>query len=376
MHLEIGESFTFAVNDDLKLFSWGLNDRHQLGRAFDAAQYHFKPKFAKIFQGLSPRLISSGDDHTLMVDYSDNVYIWGGNGHGQLGIGHTREIRSIVKLDSISGGVLSIASKGSKNYIVSAEGKILEWPHKGKENKYKPLIARVSEPFIKFTNISCGSDFAVAINDIGLVFSKGNNSESQLGHGDKRHRETFTLIEQFREIGEKIAEVSCGCQHTISRTSNGKIYTWGAGKLGQLGTGSNLNVSVPVHIQIQVLSGKKIKVQSVQAGFLCSYALLETGKIYHTGTNAFRDSNNSSFKNMPYKKKVYKDYPTDDFLPLRLYCKWSRTVSLCYLTVCDFRKMKINRKLMDTIVQKVNTVWNTSYNQGKLQDLLISVATF
>jgi alpha-tubulin suppressor-like RCC1 family protein len=46
----------------------------------------------------NPRVISSGDDHTIVIDYKNDVYMWGNNAFGQLGLGHPRTVNNVVKM--------------------------------------------------------------------------------------------------------------------------------------------------------------------------------------------------------------------------------------------------------------------------------------
>jgi hypothetical protein len=188
LHMEVGESFTLAVNDDLKIYSWGLNDYMQLGRKIDPKVTHNEPKVCKPLVGIQPRIISSGDEHTIMLDYANDVYVWGGNTGGQLGLGHSRDNRDIVKLSSLGKSVKFVAAKGKKNYILMNEGDIYTWPNKSTAYKFVPTPAMVSDPGVKFSNISCGHNFAIALATNGLLYSYGDNQNGQLGHGDTLER--------------------------------------------------------------------------------------------------------------------------------------------------------------------------------------------
>jgi len=45
--------------------------------------------------------MSCGDDHTVVIDYKNDVYAWGNNQYGQLGLGHPRPVDCIVKITSL-----------------------------------------------------------------------------------------------------------------------------------------------------------------------------------------------------------------------------------------------------------------------------------
>ena len=304
LQLEVGESFTMAITDDQNMFSWGLNDNQQLARPIDLTKSHYEPQWCRIFNGISPKVIASGDEHTLMIDYLNNLYVWGDNMGGQLGIGHSRQVRSVVQLSSVGRNVKTVAAKGKTSYIITGDGSILRWPNKNLSHKFVPSLARVSEPAAKFSNISCGYGFAIALTETGLLFSYGENFCGQLGLGDTYPREEFTLIKMFKQIGEKIMEVSCGHKHSICKTANGKVFTWGLGNEGQLGIGVKKSSTLPCHVNPAEARSRPYKAASVQAGYASSYVLYENRKVYHAGILASTSTENVNFKQFNYESKV------------------------------------------------------------------------
>jgi alpha-tubulin suppressor-like RCC1 family protein len=48
--------------------------------------------------------------------------------------------------------------------------------------------------------------------------------------------------------GRKVVAVSCGAQHTLVRTSDGKVFGFGSNADGQLGTGIGGDERTPVEI--------------------------------------------------------------------------------------------------------------------------------
>ena len=77
------------------------------------------------------------------------------------------------------------------------------------------------------------------------VWTFGNGSRGQLGHGDNNNKLVLNQIQGFKNI----IEVSCGGNHTAMIDSSGQVWTFGFGQLGQLGYGDNKNKLVPTPIQ-------------------------------------------------------------------------------------------------------------------------------
>lgn len=140
---------------------------------------------------------------------------------------------------------------------------MLAWPNQGSDQKFTPIFCKVPEQAIKFMNVSCGYGFAIALSTNGLLFSSGENQYGQLGLGDSYEREDFHLIEHFKEVGEKVTEISCGAKHSIAKTTNGKVFTWGLGNYGQLGNGAKRSSRFPILAKIGESKSRNYKAISV-----------------------------------------------------------------------------------------------------------------
>ena len=74
-------------------------------------------------------------------------------------------------------------------------------------------------------DIACGSDFTLALEDGGTVYSFGNNELNQLG------REFTVRIEstpkQISFNSEKIIKICAGWKHGITLMAFGDVYMWG-----------------------------------------------------------------------------------------------------------------------------------------------------
>ena len=65
-------------------------------------------------------------------------------------------------------------------------------------------------------------------------------------------------------------QVSCGENHTAALSVDGRLFTWGRGKYGQLGHGDFKNISFPEHVK--ALSGAQIlQVEGMKDFFRVTY---------------------------------------------------------------------------------------------------------
>lgn len=77
----------------------------------------------------------------------------------------------------------------------------------------------------------------------GAVFGWGKNTFGQLGVGDENPRYYPQQLKTLRSIG--VRKVFAGEDFSIFLTSDGGVFSCGAGNFGQLGHGNRANVSLP-----------------------------------------------------------------------------------------------------------------------------------
>jgi alpha-tubulin suppressor-like RCC1 family protein len=73
------------------------------------------------------------------------------------------------------------------------------------------------------------------------VWSCGQNSYGELGHGDTASRKAFERVESLQQ--KDVVQVGAGNEHTIALTADGKVLTCGYNDNGQCGQGGTARVS-------------------------------------------------------------------------------------------------------------------------------------
>jgi myosin-5 len=312
LHLEIGESFTIAVTDDKEVHTWGVNDHGQCCRLND--DFFSSNAVSKNLSSAQAKIITAGKDHSLLVDEFGNVYSWGKNSEGQLGLGHTRSLNEIIVHSAIKDPIRAVACKEGVSYAVSSEGKVVTWPqvltldtnsmHTQEVNAFRPY--QLSFPIgVKISNVSSGSDFAVFLANNGLLYSIGENKFGELGLGDRHRRIEPILISALKDANEKIIEISCGHKHTIVQSVIGKLYTWGLNDCYQLGQDDKKPRLTPVKFIIPGYDSIRVKIRSAQAGFTSTVVLLEDRQIYFSGVmGANKRATSRQPSRLIYEEKV------------------------------------------------------------------------
>lgn len=234
-------AFCFAVADDGQVYGWGRNEAGQLG--LGDSKDRMVPSLVNELTGHTVVEIATGKSHTLFLTSEGKVLAAGSNDHGQLGQGKK--------------------SAG------------LETPH----------LVQYEGPSI--TSVAAGADFSVLLDKEGTVWTFGLPENGQLGHNDDgkflakakkvEYRCEYSPVEvkvwvekdmKTKEVTvlptPKIIRISCGPQHTVAVAEDHKAYSWGFGGYGRLGHSETGNEMVPR--LIASLSGKNRGVKDVVCG--------------------------------------------------------------------------------------------------------------
>ncbi len=173
--------------------------------------------------------MACGEDHTLLLDSENNIWAFGINYNGQLGIGHNKGIENPEGINKFTNGNLKrIESEGDISFAISDNGEVFMWPIRDPKTGLTISIPRLINLPDKISNVACGGGFVLFLSNSGMLFSMGKtNTYGQLGHGDTKPRMKPTLVEIFSSNNERILQISCGYKHCIAKSSKNKAYSWG-----------------------------------------------------------------------------------------------------------------------------------------------------
>uniref|UniRef100_A0A6B2KYG0 BTB domain-containing protein n=1 Tax=Arcella intermedia TaxID=1963864 RepID=A0A6B2KYG0_9EUKA len=237
------------MTDDGCLYSWGLGSYGRLGHGDKRNQS--QPKLIDSIKNVTN--FSVGHYHVLAVDDQGNLFSWGFGKHGALGHG-----------DELS--------------------------------HYRPKKVEGYDN-IRFTSVSAGLHYSIALTQDGKIYSWGNGKNGKLGHGNALDLKKPQKIIYSGGIssgsrspildksgsppppaGVFYIQVSAGTAHVLALSSTGHIYSWGCGEDGRLGNGDC--VDIPYPMKVSCAGGPFV---NISAGKRHSIALNEKGKIYIWG---------------------------------------------------------------------------------------------
>lgn len=140
--------------------------------------------------------------------------------------------------------------------------------------------------------IACGDDFSVFLTQDGGVFTCGAGMFGQLGHGGSSNEILPRMVIEL--MGSTVNQISCGRRHTLVLVpSRGRVYGFGFGGSGQLGTRGCTNSSVPLVVMgpwvdsIGPNSVSMIEAQTTDQDCLNESVSMVISKIFAGGDHCF-----------------------------------------------------------------------------------------
>eukprot|EP01112_Ceratiomyxa_fruticulosa_P017501 TRINITY_DN5460_c0_g1_i2.p1 TRINITY_DN5460_c0_g1~~TRINITY_DN5460_c0_g1_i2.p1 ORF type:complete len:779 (-),score=140.16 TRINITY_DN5460_c0_g1_i2:91-2427(-) len=257
-----------------------------------------EPQMVNFFSGRVVQNVACGTNHTLISLGRGELYGFGDNSFGQVGVIGEKKYFAPVKVSLELSGVefgapVSLISCGSSFSAVVAGRKLCTW---GKNDKGQCgqgfLTEFISAPAlvptlakIDIRSVSCGLEhMGIVSQSDGAVYMWGSNSHAQLGFGDilntvlvmsaqESSSSTQTPFcvnpRQVKEalFNKRCYSLSCGSYHTAVLTEAREVFTFGLGDFGQLGNNVASNASSPYHVRLPAHKGEhKPLVAFLEAG--------------------------------------------------------------------------------------------------------------
>ncbi|KAM3870243.1 putative E3 ubiquitin-protein ligase HERC3 [Diretmus argenteus] len=216
----------------------------------------YTPRSLPIFHNKHVSQVACGDQHSVALTKDGQVYTWGQDSSGQLGLGkgkHSTE--SPQQLKSLSAiPLVQISAGGDHSFALSLSGFVFGWGQNNRgqlglgdtADRHTPTPVHCLDA--KHTgSISCGKDHTAVLTKGGTVFTFGGGQYGQLGHNSFSDELRPRPVEL---CGAKVTKIACGRHHTLVLTDSKKVYSFGCGEQGQLGHGDRNPQSVPLPIQL------------------------------------------------------------------------------------------------------------------------------
>ena len=304
-----GSDFSLAVTSTGQLYGFGDNQYGQLGNATNNVGNTPNPTPTLVaLPGESGTVtqVAAGYDHSLAVTSSGQLYAFGDNYHGQLG-NATNDGSSVanptptlVTLPGGSGTVTQVAAGDDFSLVVTSTGELfafgdneygqLGFGTNNGTNSPNPSPTEVQLPGGSgtVTAVAAGDDFSLVATSAGDLYSFGNNYYGQLGtttnNGVNTANPSLEAVTLAGQSGS-VTQLAAGSGFGLAVTSSGQLYSFGTNFSGQLGVATNDGIGGVANptATLVTLPGESGAVTAAAAGDSFSLVVTSSGQLYAFG---------------------------------------------------------------------------------------------
>lgn len=256
-----GGLHSLAVDTFSNVWAWGSNESSQLGSNVGTSSslpVRNNALFAQLHQipgTPSVTAIAAGGHHSLALDSRGVVWAWGLNADGQLGLGNFSNMVVALQLTFPAGTVITaIAGGGFYSLALDSAGNVWAWGsnHRGQlgissfdANRNTPVKLTLFPANTRIVAIAAGGEHSLALDSGGNLFAWGANTFGQLGNG--QNIDQFGPTRAIFPVGTpRILRISAGGSHNLAVDATNNVWAWGVNDRGQLGNPQVASSNLPV----------------------------------------------------------------------------------------------------------------------------------
>jgi alpha-tubulin suppressor-like RCC1 family protein len=318
VQLAAGAGASFAVTGDGRLYSFGENLYGELGRALGSGSEAANPTPARVNlpgAGSGERIVqvAAGGAHSLALTSTGQLYAFGRNFYGQLGstTNNGKETPNPTPaplvLPGAGGPVSEIAAGEDHSLAVTSTGQLYAFgsnrfgqlgnPANSGTELANPAPLRVNLPGATgpVVQIAAGISHSLALTSTGQLYAFGSNEFGQLGvqaNSGTTNPMPPTPVVLPGATGP-VSQIAAGAFHSLALTSTGQLYTFGENSSGQLGDERGLETPNPTPAPVSLPAAAGPLVQ-IAAGAADTLLLTAGGQLYAFGSNEAGQLGNGS----------------------------------------------------------------------------------
>ncbi|WKX89451.1 hypothetical protein Q1695_008813 [Nippostrongylus brasiliensis] len=213
---------------------------------------------------LTIKQVATSGSHTMVLSYDNEVFAWGSNEHGQLGLGDTKERLNPEKVEALRG----------KDEDVTRPTLIDDL-----------LRVHVSE-------LVCGSEHCLVFTEEGEIYAWGNGTDGRLGNGKPDWVSAPVLISGLD--GVRVSSCRAGTNASALLTDEGKLLAMGSNQFNKLNLAQRQgfftrerNDNFGDILLPTMLKNFQMRVVDVHLGEFHTGVLLESGEVLFMGRNTY-----------------------------------------------------------------------------------------
>ncbi len=280
-NVSAGYNHSLGVKSDGTLWAWGDNSQGQLG--INSTTNKTSP--VQVISGSNTwKKVFAGAYSSFGIKADGSLWAWGNNDYGKLGDGTIQKRLTPVAVTTVTSYKwVEVATGFYSSYAINSNGELWSWGFNAKgelgigntTSKSNPV--KVGSSTDKWLKVAAGQKFALAIKNNNSLWAWGLNANGQLGDGttvDRKSPKNIAPTWAYNWIS-----VSAGEGSSYAINSWNKLYAWGKNADGQLGIGS----SVEQHSPVLTGNGINISWVSISGGYNFAEGI-KLGQYHYCGT--------------------------------------------------------------------------------------------
>ncbi|XP_047208187.1 RCC1 domain-containing protein 1-like [Girardinichthys multiradiatus] len=203
--LALGGEHAILLTAAGAVYTWGQGSHGELGHGGLIPEE--EPRTVEALWGMSMRSVAAGGWHSVCVGDGGDLYVWGWNESGQLGL-PSRGLRKASQQKSepqageLCGSVSAcLGEERHEEVYISIQA--------------FPALVDVS-PSCEIRTVSCGSRHTAAVTTTGCLYTWGWGEYGQLGHQTTTNLDEPKCVEFFRNENLHVVDVVCGPWNTFT----------------------------------------------------------------------------------------------------------------------------------------------------------------
>ncbi|XP_061078595.1 RCC1 domain-containing protein 1-like isoform X2 [Conger conger] len=194
--LALGMEHAVLLSGSGAVYTWGSSSHGQLGHGELGREA--EPRVVEGLWGMAMEGVAAGGWHSVCVSGEGDLYTWGWNESGQLGLPCQATQR-----ERLQGGIAAGAESDSKEVFISIQA-------------FPALLDLPEEAEV--TRVSCGSRHTAALTCKGDLYTWGWGEYGQLGHNTTQTLDQPARVDFFADRGLRVVDVVCGPWNTFVST--------------------------------------------------------------------------------------------------------------------------------------------------------------
>jgi len=290
--ISLGLDHSCALIQNGQVYCWGWNRYGQVGMgAVGDTAYITRPQLVADVANVVA--ITAGDNHTCVLQRSGDMRCWGDNYSGQLGVstvvGDTATSPTAALVTGVQ-NVVAIAAGGAHTCALLQRGDVTcwGWNNVGQVGNGAGGAAQdivTPQPVVGHlgvTAVGVGANHICMVDNQGTVWCWGDNGFGQLGIGNQIGSSTRTLPSEVDAAANTIA-VTTGANHTCALLVTNDLNCWGRNTIGQLGNSFSGDLA---DSPVPYFVGNFVGVTAFAVGGDQSCAIV-AGQVYCWGDNQY-----------------------------------------------------------------------------------------